>query len=100
MALLYRLSYNGKTEMKLRRIRSQIIDSPTLINFRDPGSRFHVLVKHRSAFRILSEAEQSASSTAIKCFPRQLKPSEKNIVGREGFEPPKPEGDRFTVCCD
>ena len=59
MALLYQLSYVGffAGSMGYRDIRSQIIYSPTLINFRDPNSRFRVLAKHRSVFLIPLESQ-------------------------------------------
>ena len=44
--------------------RSQIIYSPTLINFRDPDSRFRVLAKHRFVFLIPTQAKQLACSEA------------------------------------
>ena len=59
-------------------IRSGIILSPTLQNFHDPGSRFRVLAKHRSAFLILTKVPQGTSfSSSFTLFTAEMR----------GFEP-------------
>lgn len=58
--------------------RSRIIHSPTLMNFRDPGSRFRMLAKHRSAFLFLLQAKQLACSSP---------PTAQTLVRSAGIEP-------------
>ena len=78
MALLYQLSYNGFLSISTDSVTNifLISDYP---------------VKKEYSERLLTPLIKSNqySESIILIF-----------VGREGFEPPKPEGDRFTVCCD
>src|ERR1051325_6167661 len=42
-----------------------------------------------------------AVTLPTELLPRSIPPDDTlpSLVGREGFEPPKDEADRFTVCC-
>ena len=65
-------------------------------------------VQYPNSFRLTPKNELGfESNTRLKQFSRSdaqiKKPSRKKVflfVRRVGFEPTKPEGDRFTVCCD
>lgn len=76
------------SEYPWRETRSRIIASSSLINFRDPGSRFLVLSKHRSAFLVPTKAKQLASSVlTIKQISRPLKEPGDCYAGTAGLEP-------------
>ena len=79
--------------------RSRIFLAPSRKKFLDPGSRFRVLAKHRSAFLIPTEAKQLASFVSRKKPKiRSDEPTgfvvlaEKTGHTRERFHPENPDG--------
>ncbi len=57
--------------------------SPSLTNFPDPGSRPHVFIRQRSAFRTPTEAKRLASFlSSLKKNSRADRPE--NLLGRKG----------------
>ena len=61
-------------------------------------------VLKQSALHLSPDVTQRDSHSENRCFVRRLSglcrtSVELKYMGREGFEPPYPFGDRFTVCC-